>query len=123
MMTSASDYSPSIVFALRFWWHRVFCRLIAASCSIDQYVNGQTRRGATAAMTLPFRQAAAMRWEALQKRLEAVQRRRRERERETSRRMQAANRHSQARERRKVMIGGGVWCRVCGVCLWCVCCS
>ena len=44
-------------------------------------------------------QAAAKRWEALQKRLEAVQRRRRDRERETSRRM---NRHAQARERRTV---------------------
>ncbi|CAM9839959.1 unnamed protein product [Ectocarpus sp. 6 AP-2014] len=48
--------------------------------------------------------AAAMRWEALQKRLEAVQQRRRDRERETSRRMQAANRHTQARERRKAML-------------------
>eukprot|EP00752_Nemacystus_decipiens_P012178 g10796.t1 len=48
--------------------------------------------------------AAAMRWEALQKRLEAVQQRRRDREKETSRRMQAADRHSQARERRKAML-------------------
>ena len=48
---------------------------------------------------VPHLQAAAKRWEALQKRLEAVQRRRRDRERETSRRM---NRHAQARERRTV---------------------
>ena len=50
----------------------------------------------------PRAQAAAMRWEALQKRLEAVQERRRDRELETRRRMQAADRHRQARERREV---------------------
>ncbi|CAM9159445.1 unnamed protein product, partial [Sphacelaria rigidula] len=48
--------------------------------------------------------AAAMRWEALQKRLEAVQQRRRDREKETSRRMQAQDRRDQARERREALL-------------------
>ncbi|CAM9123112.1 unnamed protein product [Choristocarpus tenellus] len=53
---------------------------------------------------LEAEEAAAQRWESLQKRLEAVQLRRRERDKETMRRMQVAHRHDQARERREAIL-------------------
>ena len=79
--------------------------------SIPTRANPHVRCGAVSR-----KQVAAMRWEALQKRLEAVQERRRDREKETSRRMQAADRHNQARERRKVIrrcCCGWCWWRCC----------
>ena len=93
--------------------------------SIPTRANPHVRCGAVSR-----KQVAAMRWEALQKRLEAVQERRRDREKETSRRMQAADRHNQARERRKVIrrcCCGWCWWRCCCCCswwwYWCWCCS